>query len=335
MVQVQRKRSKKRFRSAPSAILVTVLVVAIVALCTIGYDDNNNEQEKRLEAANIANEAIDENKNNASAQKPSGETDQNESTSTSTSAVKEIKEELHTKDHAHACSYKSLKDLQSYERYPKASKEADGNDRRHMVDPPSGGNVSLVCCDTTVGPMTIAVRHVWAPLGARNFLDMVQDEYFSTRVAFMRCVKNFLCQFGIAGDPAMTKKHRNSIQDDPNWLPEGPKHKTNEFGVKRFPRGYFAYAGSGKNSRGNQLIVALKDNPRLGGGSPWEVPFGEVVGAESYETLGKISTTYGDKGPGQGLLSREGSSENVAKNFPELDYMTSCIVIDEEIIEHR
>ena len=65
--------------------------------------------------------------------------------------------------------------------------------------------------------------------------------------------------------------------------------------MKRFAQGYLAYAGSGTDSRGVQLIVALEANPRLGGGSPWEVPWGELVGAHSYDTLAKIYTGYGEK----------------------------------------
>lgn len=228
----------------------------------------------------------------------------------------------------HKCSYKSLEDLKSFERKPVASKDNDGNGRRHMVDPPKGGKITLVCCDTTKGPMSIAVHHNWAPLGSQRFLEMVTDNYFSSKVAMMRCAKNFLCQFGIAGEPYLNRKYR-SIEDDPNWMPEGPTHMTNEYDVRRFAKGYFAYAGGGKNSRSNQLIVALGDNKRLGGGSPWEVPFGEVVGLESYATLGSISTQYGEKGPSQRLLRKEGSSDNVAQQFPDLDYMTSCIVVDE------
>lgn len=147
----------------------------------------------------------------------------------------------------------------------------------------------------------------------------------------MRCIKNFLCQFGIAGDPSYNKPYsgkNNNLQDDPNWLPEGPTHRKNELGVKRFGKGYLAYAGSGKNSRSNQLIVALKDNERLGGGSPWEVPWGEVVGEESFTTLDNIYTGYGEKGPSQGRLHREGSSESVQKDFPKLDYILGCDVVD-------
>jgi len=250
-----------------------------------------------------------------------------------TNASEEDEKDASNKDMAssgttHGCSYKSLADLKPFERAPVASKVHDGNGRRHLVDPPKGGRVSLVCCDTTKGSMSIAVHHNWAPLGAMRFLEMVNDDYFSSKVAMMRCVKNFLCQFGIAGEPSLNRKYK-SIEDDPNWIPEGPTHQINEYGTKRYAKGYFAYAGGGNNSRSNQLIVALNDNKRLGGGSPWELPFGEVVGQESYATLGSISTEYGEKGPSQRLLRKEGSSENVANEFPHLDYMTRCIVIDE------
>lgn len=159
-------------------------------------------------------------------------------------------------------------------------------------------------------------------------LTLLRSRRSCLKQALMRCVKNFLCQFGIAGIPSYNKPFNKNLPDDPNWLPEGPTHRTNELGVKRFGKGYLAYAGSGKNSRGNQLIVALSDNKMLGGGSPWEVPWGEVVGKESFRTLDKIYTGYGEKGPSQGRLSREGSSEGVMKEFPKLDYILGCDVID-------
>jgi hypothetical protein len=60
------------------------------------------------------------------------------------------------------------------------------------------------------------------------------------------------------------------------------------------------------------------------------VPWGEVVGDESFATLDKIYTGYGEKGPSQPRLSKEGSSEGVAKEFPELDYILRCDVIDSD-----
>jgi cyclophilin family peptidyl-prolyl cis-trans isomerase len=221
------------------------------------------------------------------------------------------------------CPYRSWHDLTEGEQHPIASAE------RHMVTPPAGGKVTLVCCQTTVGPWNIAIHHKWAPLGAQRFLDMVETDYFNNQnVPFMRCVHNFLCQFGLAGEAS--RQFPGSIHDDPNWLPEGPTHRENSLGVKRFSRGYMAFAGakSANGSRGVQLIVALADNGPLGGGSPWEVPWGEVVGAHSFETLSKIYTGYGEKGPKQGKLHDAGSLPKVKEEFPLLDWIQSCHVID-------
>ena len=89
----------------------------------------------------------------------------------------------------------------------------------------------------------------------------------------MRCLPGFLCQFGLNNDRDVTRKFRGSFEDDPNWLPEGKEHRKHG-DVQRFAIGYLAYAGAGKNSRGNQFIVALDNNGPLAGGSPWEVPWG-------------------------------------------------------------
>jgi cyclophilin family peptidyl-prolyl cis-trans isomerase len=226
-----------------------------------------------------------------------------------------------------ACTYNSLADLTDQELQPFLPSE------RHMIDPPKGGKLSLVCCVTTAGPLTIVAHHKWAPLGAKRFLDMVTTGYFNSGVPMMRCIKNFLCQFGINSDTAKRKDFSDTIEDDKNWLPEGPKFRENELGVPRFAVGYLAYAGSGKHSRNKQLIVALKGNGPLGGGSPWEVPWGELVGGESFTTLSKIYTGYGDKGPGQGRLHNEGASEKIKEEFPLLDYITSCQLMDERVQE--
>jgi hypothetical protein len=139
----------------------------------------------------------------------------------------------------------------------------------------------------------------------------------------------------LSSDPTAKEKliTKGSLHDDRNWLPEGPNHRENDLGVKRFARGYLAYAGHGKNSRGRQLIVALKDNGPLAGGSPWEVPWGELVGADSFQTLSKIYTGYGEKGPPQGRLGREGASDAVKEEWPDLSYVKSCQVVDERFQE--
>jgi peptidyl-prolyl cis-trans isomerase A (cyclophilin A) len=214
---------------------------------------------------------------------------------------------------------------------------------RHMITPPrddygnsdskTGGGgkddspkLSLVCCTTTKGPISILVHYHWAPLGVTRFLEMVQAGYFSTRVALFRCTD--ACQFGLAGNKTWTKHFSAPLLDDPPWLPPGPDHRQNGNGVKRYPEGFLTYAGSGPNSRSNQFVVTLKANPFMGGGSPWEVPLGELVGTASFDTLHQFYTGYGEHGPSQKILRRDGITDRVAKEWPLLDYITACHLLE-------
>ncbi|CAB9508031.1 PPIases accelerate the folding of proteins. It catalyzes the cis-trans isomerization of proline imidic peptide bonds in oligopeptides (By similarity) [Seminavis robusta] len=238
---------------------------------------------------------------------------------------------------------KSVTDIQKKKQEPSGVKpcpisriasltEAERNPEkgpRHMVSPPSGGPLHLVCCSTTKGPFNALVHENWAPLGAQRFLEMIRTGYFDSGVPLMRCIKGFLCQFGLNNKPQVSERYKKRIPDDPQWLPEGTQHRQNEQGVKRFPKGYLAYAGAGKNSRDNQLFVALENIPTLAEEAPWEVPWGELVGKISFDTFAKVHTGYGDHGPPQGRLWREGMTEDSRKEFPKLDYITGCYIADQ------
>ncbi len=163
------------------------------------------------------------------------------------------------------CPYETFDDLSPEELYPTKGS-------RHMVNPPKGGQLTLLCCETTKGPWSLVVHDKWAPLGAARFLEMVSSRYMDSEIPLFRCIQDFICQFGLSSDASLSKLFKKSIQDDKNWLPEGPAHREHE-GVKRFAKGYIAYAGGGKNSRNNQLIISLTDVGALAGGSPWEVCF--------------------------------------------------------------
>lgn len=56
---------------------------------------------------------------------------------------------------------------------------------------------------------------------------------------------------------------------------------------------------------------------------------GELVGDHSYETLSKVYTGYGEKGPSQARLWKEDYLSFLEQNFPSLDYILSCDVVDE------
>jgi cyclophilin family peptidyl-prolyl cis-trans isomerase len=201
--------------------------------------------------------------------------------------------------------------------------------RRHIVKPPLG-KVTIVCCNSTKGTLNIEVHPTWAPNGAKRFLEMVQSDFFSTRIGLFRSMKGFIVQFGIAGDPEVHQKYRKAgnLKDDPPWLPQGPSGREIN-GVKRYQRGYLGYAGAGNNSRQTQLIMAYSDNLYLGGGCPWEVPFAQLLGEASYRTLDSFYTGYGEK-PSQGKLMKRGA-RYLDEEFPLIDFITSCHVTREDI----
>ena len=134
----------------------------------------------------------------------------------------------------------------------------------HLVVPPPG-TVTLVCCNTTKGILNIAVHLDWAPNGAKRFLEMVNTNFFESKVPLFRALKGFLVQFGLAGTPEIQRdiNIKGWLIDDPSWLPFGPKFRIVD-GVKRYQKGYMGYAGGGKNSRGTQLIMAFNSNEGLG-----------------------------------------------------------------------
>ncbi len=221
------------------------------------------------------------------------------------------------------CPYESISDMTEDEIHPKEGK-------RHMVTPPQGGTLTLVCCHTTKGPMNIAVHSKWAPNGSQRFLEMVRSGYFNDGVPMMRCIEDFICQFGLAA--GKSKFFGSYIEDDPNWLPAGPTNRQNKLGVDRFAQGYLSYAGNNVKSRSNQFIMALKSSGPLGGGSPWEIPWGELVGVHSFDTMSTFYSGYGE-GPPQEWLWKTDGIEKVKKSFPMLDFINSCHVADQRIEE--
>jgi hypothetical protein len=169
------------------------------------------------------------------------------------------------------------------------------------------------------------VHHSWAPHGAQRFLDMVNADYFNAPVRepvpLMRCIEKWLCQFGLAG--SRSEDWRVKIPDDPQWMTTSSDKKLH------FPTGYFGFTGGGPRTRGRQFFVALSSDNHLGQ-EIWEVPWAELIGPHSFDTLANIYTGYGEDGPDQDRLTKAGAHEYLLEEFPYLDYITSCRVVGEE-----
>src|SRR5579864_7676729 len=58
--------------------------------------------------------------------------------------------------------------------------------------------------DTSVGVIVVQVHRDWGPLGADRFYNMVKNGFFD-EVRFFRVVPNFMVQFGMHGNPAVTR----------------------------------------------------------------------------------------------------------------------------------
>merc|ERR1712046_412792 len=65
------------------------------------------------------------------------------------------------------------------------------------------------------GKVCIDVHEDWAPIGAKRFLDLVDQGYYN-QVRVARVIDGFMAQFGISGDPNTYDSIGNKqVNDDP------------------------------------------------------------------------------------------------------------------------
>ena len=181
---------------------------------------------------------------------------------------------------------------------------------------PDSFDVEMV---TTKGTIVTRVRRHWSPNGADRFYALVRSGFY-TDVAFHRTMRNFVAQFGIHGDTAVSAKFRGKS------IPDDTVRSTNK-------RGALSYARGGRNTRGTQLYFNLVDNtPRLdtlnGFGFP---PIGEIIsGLAVIDSLNwEYTGTRGGQtfpGPSQDSIGRKGN-EYLRRVFPRLDYIVRSRVV--------
>jgi len=217
---------------------------------------------------------------------------------------------------------------------------------RHYVVPGQQSFVVLsgkkedyhVACEVTTESqqssdvLNIIVKPYWSPRGASRFLELVRLGYYDG-VALNRVVPGFLCQFGIAKDPIVRVNwgERTIFDDFPLDIP--------------FQPGYLSYAGSGPDSRTTEVFIAMPgvDQEQLDyfGENSWETPFGMLDGNVEESALAKIYSGYGDmppwgKGPDSNrIYDKDGYTEYLPNDFPDLDYIDRCYVVDEVGIEEE
>lgn len=163
--------------------------------------------------------------------------------------------------------------------------------------------------DTSRGPVILEITRADAPNGVDRFYDLVKSGYLNGD-RFFRVVPGFVVQFGLAGDPNLTRKWQVPIRDD-------PVRRSNTVGSLAFA------TVPQPNARTTQLFINLADNPRLD--SLGFAPFGRVVSGMS--AIEKIYARYGEQ-PDQDAIEAQGNAYLEAR-FPKLDYIRTAQILAE------
>jgi peptidyl-prolyl cis-trans isomerase A (cyclophilin A) len=177
-----------------------------------------------------------------------------------------------------------------------ATKDALKNPAAHKEKAPEKFSVKF---ETTKGDFVIDVTRASSPNGADRFYNLVKNGFFDG-VKFFRVVPNFVVQFGIHGEPAISAAWRTARIDD------DPVKASNK-------RGFLTFAMAGPNTRTTQFFISLKDNVRLD--ALGFSPFGEVT--KGMDVVDKLYQGYGEQ-PNQGQIQENGNSY-LDKEFPKLD----------------
>lgn len=180
-------------------------------------------------------------------------------------------------------------------------------------------DVSTVQLQTTKGPINIKVVPKWAPLGARRFLEMVNDGFYKD-ISIYRGIKNGLLQFGALQGTDPRNSRYEKLPDDPLiGLP--------------YAEGVVGFAAAGPGTRKHTVCIMKADfRSQLGKGahgtpSP-ETPFGMVC-PESMAVMHSI-TCLGDipqcggNGPNPQMIEQQGN-QYIQSNFPSCDFVQGAV----------
>jgi len=170
-------------------------------------------------------------------------------------------------------------------------------------------DVYRVKFETSRGDFEIEVTRAWAPRGADRFYNLVKNGWYDDN-RFFRVVANFMVQFGINGDAAISKWWRNArIADD-------PVTQSNK-------RGMITFATSGVDSRTTQVFINFKDNAFLD--PQGFAPFGRVV--TGMDVVDRLNGEYGEApSKSQGTIQQQGNAF-LQTSFPNLDYIKKASIL--------
>jgi peptidyl-prolyl cis-trans isomerase A (cyclophilin A) len=161
--------------------------------------------------------------------------------------------------------------------------------------------------ETSKGEFIVDVTRAWSPNGADRFYNLVKNGLLN-ECRFFRVVSGFIVQFGINGDPDVSKLWRSAN------IPDDKGKESNQ-------RGSITFATAGPNTRTTQLFINFGNNSFLD--SQGFTPFGKV--SKGMNIVDSITDEYGES-PNQGQIQMRGNAY-LKESFPNLDYIKSAIIV--------
>ena len=215
---------------------------------------------------------------------------------------------------------------------------------------PGAFNVTFA---TSKGTFRVEVRRDWAPRGADRFYNLVRNGFFdSTRFyrvsACLRCrargrggppgltrgptppqkvLKNWVCQFGVNGDPAVSAVYDYKNDRPGAILADDPVRASNERGTVSYSAAYTADERA--VNRTTEIYINYRNNSRLD--AHGFAPIGRVVAGmdvvdsfyDEYGEMADVCDLHPElgntcAGVNETLLYSEGE-QYLAAEFPNLD----------------
>ncbi|MDR3702112.1 MAG: peptidylprolyl isomerase [Candidatus Sulfopaludibacter sp.] len=175
--------------------------------------------------------------------------------------------------------------------------------------------VFRVRLETTKGDIMLELHRDWAPHGVDRVYALLRDHYYDDS-RFFRVIKDRWAQFGINGDPKVSKRWRELT------IPDDPRKESNV-------RGTIAFAFAVPNGRTTQLFINTRDNSATHDKEPF-VPIGRVT--EGMDVVDALNSEYGEASGGgiragrQGPMFEEGNAW-LDRNYPRLDSIRRATVV--------
>jgi cyclophilin family peptidyl-prolyl cis-trans isomerase len=167
--------------------------------------------------------------------------------------------------------------------------------------------------ETTKGSFDVEVSRNWSSAAVDRFYQLVKYGFFD-KALFYRVVPNFVVQFGSSDSSIVSQWGKFKVADEKVLYSN--------------KKGTISFARAGKETRGTELFINLKDNPKLDTmvyeGIEGFPAFGDVI--NGMEVVEALYSGYGDNTMTQ-LDSMYKSRTNFLNSFPKLDSIIKAYIV--------